>query len=208
MDILKGLKRAWDFLWKDDSAWSLLANVIVAFLLIKFLVYPLLSLGFGTTHPIVAVVSGSMEHNGLDFDEWWNDPDGCCKSGVCVPRSQTYEGYNLTEEQFLSSKFKSGFNKGDLMFLYGPSRYDVGDVLVFRTSSLSEPIIHRVIKVEEFSGQQLLTTKGDNNCGVSPFEKRIAPDRFIGKAFLRVPYLGWIKIGFVEFLNTVRGVVQ
>ena len=56
------LKKTWKFFWDDDSIWSWLANIIVAFLVIRFLVYPLLGLILGTGFPIVAVISESMEH--------------------------------------------------------------------------------------------------------------------------------------------------
>ena len=66
------LKRAWHFIWSEDSILSWIANVILAFLLIYFIVYPVLGFIFGTSFPIVAVVSGSMEHN-ENFNLWWVD---------------------------------------------------------------------------------------------------------------------------------------
>ena len=56
------LKKTWNFFWNDESIWSWLANIIVAFLVIRFLVYPLLGVILGTGYPIVAVISESMEH--------------------------------------------------------------------------------------------------------------------------------------------------
>ena len=55
-------KSSWNFFWKSDSAASWIANVVVAFLVIRFLFYPLLAIILGTPFPIVAVVSESMEH--------------------------------------------------------------------------------------------------------------------------------------------------
>ena len=60
--LKKNLKKTWHFIWEDDSIWSWLVNIILAFVLIKFIVYPSLGFLLNTTHPIVAVVSGSMEH--------------------------------------------------------------------------------------------------------------------------------------------------
>ena len=48
--------KVWWFLWEDDSVWSWLANIVLAFVLIKFIVYPGLGLALQTSHPIVAVV--------------------------------------------------------------------------------------------------------------------------------------------------------
>ena len=66
----KFLKKLWYFLWEENSVWSWIANIALAFILIKFVVYPGIGLILGTNYPIVAVVSGSMEH-GTDFDEWF-----------------------------------------------------------------------------------------------------------------------------------------
>ena len=57
----KKLKRLWHFIWEDNSVWSWIANIVLAFILIKFIVYPSLGFVLGTTHPVVAVVSESME---------------------------------------------------------------------------------------------------------------------------------------------------
>ena len=56
------LKKIWNFIWNDDSIWSWLLNLILAFLIIRYLIYPLLGIILGTSYPIVAVVSESMEH--------------------------------------------------------------------------------------------------------------------------------------------------
>ncbi len=58
----KLLKKIWYFIWEDDSIWSWIVNIILAFVIIKFIVYSGLGFMLSTSHPIVAVVSGSMEH--------------------------------------------------------------------------------------------------------------------------------------------------
>ncbi|MBW2993462.1 hypothetical protein KY317_02720, partial [Candidatus Woesearchaeota archaeon] len=55
--------KTWDFIWNSNSVWSWIVNIILAFVIIKFLLYPGLGLVTGTSHPIVAVVSNSMEHD-------------------------------------------------------------------------------------------------------------------------------------------------
>ena len=62
MDKEGKLKKTWNFFWHDDSLGSWMANIVVAFLVIKFILYPLLGVVLGTSFPIVAVVSESMEH--------------------------------------------------------------------------------------------------------------------------------------------------
>src|SRR3989344_5610508 len=115
-------KKAWNFFWNDDSPWSWIANVIVAFLVIRFLVYPLLGVVLGTSYPIVAVVSESMEHglsNGIlcgqqpeefrqSFDNYWH---ACGK---------WYEQRNITQDDFSTFPFRDGFDKGDVIVLWRP----------------------------------------------------------------------------------------
>ena len=212
------LKKIWNFIWHDDSAASWIVNVILAFVIIKFLVFPGMSLALGTSHPIVAVVSGSMEHDitkeyryfgnpitgpkqwtgqyflcgqkfiedkQVDFDEYWK---------VC---GSWYEKKDITQEQFGDFKMSSGFNKGDLIILHTKENTEVGDVLVF-WSGRSDPIIHRVIEITD-SGY---ITKGDHN---SREDDEVDEEFVIGKALFRVPYLGWIKIWFVQFISIFIG---
>ena len=67
----KNLKKFWHFIWEEDSLLSWIVNIIIAFILIKFIVYPGLGYLLATTHPVVAVVSESMEHNS-NFNAWWD----------------------------------------------------------------------------------------------------------------------------------------
>src|SRR3989344_7659011 len=96
-NIKKFAKRVWHFIWEEDSWASWLVNVLLAFVIIKFLVYPGLGLLFGTQFPIVAVISGSMEHDG-PFNDWWKQ------------HAPWYEENNITKENFMNYPFKNGFN--------------------------------------------------------------------------------------------------
>lgn len=236
--IKNNLKKAWHFIWNDDSPESWAVNILLAFILIKFLVYPGLGLIFGTNYPIVAVVSGSMEHktpsiclnyefktnkygetisNCLKYDENYGE---ICGNTIKKNYFMNFDEYwdtcgdwynkntNITKEEFENFKFKNGFNTGDIMILYGtkPEKIKVGDTMVFTTSTRPDPIIHRVIKVWEEDGQLYYQTKGDHNNGIntSVNEGKISKDRYLGRAVLRVPYLGWIKIGFVNSINWIK----
>ena len=66
--VKKVLKKTWHFLWYEDSLLSWIVNIILAFVLIKFLIYPGIGLVLQTDLPVVAVVSESMDHNMV-----WND---------------------------------------------------------------------------------------------------------------------------------------
>lgn len=177
------LKDLWRFIWYDDSIWSWIVNLIIAFVLVKFIIYPGLGLLLGTSFPVVAVVSGSMEHDG-NFDAFWEQ------------QQNIYVQYGITKEEFEDFRFYNGFNKGDLMVLYSPKDVDVGDVVVFSGDAYA-PLIHRVVKIEN----SLYTTKGDHNLGSRTDEVDINPERVYGKAVFRLPYLGWFKIGFAYILS-------
>jgi hypothetical protein len=187
-DWKKTAKRVWHFIWDEDSIWSWLVNVVLAFVLIKFIVYPGLGFLLATTHPIVAVVSGSMEHDG---SSWW------------AGQQLYYQQFNISEKEFQTFRFKNGFNKGDIMVLIGknPSDLGVGDVIVFN-GGRSDPIIHRIIKKWSENGNLFFQTKGDHNqMSMAGLEQKIPESQVIGKAVVRIPYLGYIKIWFVDLLR-------
>jgi len=192
----KQSKKIWYFIWEDNSIWSWIVNIILAFVLIKFIVYPGLGFLLSTSHPVVAVVSGSMEHNNLGFDKWWE------------LNKIWYIENGINKEEFEAFSLKNGFNKGDIMFLVGRDAEDinVGDVIVFN-SNRKDPIIHRVVKKIKDNDENHFQTKGDNNKdsikNSELDETNLKEDAIIGKAGIRVPLLGYIKIWFVEIIEII-----
>ncbi|MBI2665817.1 signal peptidase I [Candidatus Woesearchaeota archaeon] len=196
-------KKTWAFFWDDDSAWSWLANIIVAFLVIKFIVYPLLGLLLGTSFPIVAVVSESMEHGlhegylcGKQYPEFKDSFENYWEA--C---GRWYENNGISKEQFAAFSFKNGFNKGDVIILWRANKdnLDVGDILVFQGNK-PQPIIHRIVKEWQEDGIHFYQTKGDHNQdSFEPIrEVKISEERVYGQGILRIPYLGWLKILLVD----------
>ncbi|MBS3097226.1 signal peptidase I [Candidatus Woesearchaeota archaeon] len=209
-DIRRAWKKIWYFIWEDNSIWSWIVNIVLAFILIKFVVYPGLGFALSTTHPIVAVVSGSMEHNHLGFNGWWEK------------NKAWYLNNNLTKEEFNEFSLKNGFYKGDIIVLKGkkPKDIKIGDIIVFQ-SRRPDPIIHRVVKKSQIDEDYYFQTKGDNNPGpIIDYrningnridkgasgaikvldETEINENEIIGKALFKIPLLGYIKIWFVEFV--------
>jgi len=206
-------KKTWHFIWEDDSALSWIVNIILAFVIIKFLVYPGLGLLLNTSHPIVAVVSGSMEHKitedmfgknvicgknfpeirSVSFDEFWEYCGHWYLDNTDI-RKQDFEKYN----------FKNGFNTGDIMVLKkkDPKEIKVGDVIVYQ-GKRADPIIHRVVRVYNENGEVYFQTKGDHNPESNKEEERITKEQIIGNSLFKVPFLGWVKIFFVRLINTV-----
>jgi len=213
-------KKTWYFIWESDSILSWIVNIILAFVIIKFLVYPGLGFIMQTSHPVVAVVSGSMEHKTV-YPCIKMDNSGCIQKnydyyGMCGKSFEEKqdvdlnffwetcgewysENTDITLNDFSDFKLKNGFNKGDIMVLRGiePEKIQIGDTIVY-TGTSSYPIIHRVVKIQE--GNTFIT-KGDHNSGSdSPINEK----QIIGKAVFRVPLLGWIKIGFVKLIYVFR----
>ncbi len=206
MEVKPTLKKIWYFLWESDSIWSWIVNFIIAFILVKFIVYPGLGYLLGTTFPVVEVVSGSMEHDG-SFDDWWQS-SAYCDGNECT-QEQWYANHNVSKEIFDEYRFKNGFNKGDIMVLLGvePKTIKTGDVIVFMSKERSDPIIHRVmIKNGDETSGFVFQTKGDHNVdsGVG-LDTDIQESNILGKAVFRIPYLGWIKIAAVSVYDAVRG---
>lgn len=199
--------KVWYFIWEDDSILSWVVNIILAIILIKFVVYPGLGLILGTQFPIVAVVSDSMEHENtaktekLQFDEWWQI------------HNEFYKSKNITHEEFREFPFHKGFNKGDLMVLVGsePSKTREGDILVFMAGK-PEPIIHRIVDIKNNSRSSVYETKGDNNQNqIKSFwldEENVTQESVVGKAVLRIPYLGWVKITAVDLFFSVVNILR
>ena len=195
MDFKKLVKRMWHFIWEEDSLLSWIVNIILAFVLIKFIIYPAIGFAMQTNYPLVAVISESMVHE-TNFDTFWEQ------------KQDFYEKFNITKSDFEGYKFKNGFNKGDIMFLRGrdPGNIKIGEILVFKgTPEYPYPIIHRVISKNQEKEVYYFQTKGDHNSiSINGLETSINQDRILGVAIFRIPYVGWIKIWFVDLINLFK----
>lgn len=96
------------------------------------------------------------------------------------------------------------------MILYGskPDDLEQGDVLVFKAAR-PDPIIHRIVQKTYTNEGYVVQTKGDHNAKSinTPDlnEIVITEQQLIGKAIVRIPYLGYVKIWFVELANFLLG---
>jgi hypothetical protein len=197
MNLKHNLKKTWDFLWKSNSIWSWIIDLILVFLIVKFIFFPLFALIFATPLPFVIVESDSMHHEGT-FDDWHEE------------FGDWYESRGMTKQEILTWDFVNGLDKGDIVVVFGkePNQYELGDIIIFQTVAQKTPIIHRVVEVDERGQEFVFSTKGDNNerqlsyLGLN-IEKDIREENVLGKAVFRVPYLGWIKLVFVESLNSI-----
>jgi signal peptidase I len=175
------LKQFYNYL-KKDTLDSWIVSLVLIIVFIKLIFFPGLSFVTGSPLPLVVVESCSMFHS-TGLDEWWDSSEN----------SKWYESNDITKEEFSNSAFHNGLNKGDIIFVWGRSSYNLGDIIIF-TSQTQHPLIHRVVSLEPTS------TKGDNNPTQLPnkLESNIKEEQIIGKAAVRIPLIGWVKLIFFE----------
>jgi len=176
----ESLKKVWDFL-QGDGWPSFVVVLILAFIIIKFIFFPGLSLLTGTSLPIVIVESCSMYHQHAGLGEIFKSP--------------VYNNFGITLNDTKNWDFKNGLTKGDVIFVVAPKHLKIGDIIIFN-GGVSHPIIHRLIKVGD-----TYETKGDNyrtNSRQLPSERNIKKNQIIGKALFKVPLVGWLKLIFFE----------
>jgi hypothetical protein len=194
----KEIKKRWD---KYTEGWF--GTVVYLFLGFVIAYSFNLFLGFvlNTETPVVAVFSCSMEHN--TYNNWFcnlRQDDVCGKDidgydttnfddywRLC---GSWYESQNISKEDFESFIFNDGLGVGDMIIVLNTKKFDVGDIAIFDTELRKYPIIHRIYSV---SGDTLMT-KGDNNSSPDSFSK----SKIHGKAILKIPLLGWVKILFTK----------
>jgi signal peptidase I len=216
------VKKGWNWIWNSDSVWSWLVALLVIFVFVKFIFFPILSIILGTSLPLAGVESSSMDHqitesglgslsicgsyggakDYLDFEGYWD---------IC---GEWYEDHEINKNKFRSFPLRNGFNKGDIVVVYGRFSPELGDVIIFKPNLESlapRPIVHRIVNLEEVNNELVMGTKGDHNAdqltksnnALRTDETNIKEDQIIGKVVFRIPYLGWLKIWVTELINWV-----
>ena len=175
---IRPISKTWDYLKKDTwDSW--LVSLVLIIIVIRFLIFPALSIATQTPLPIVVVESCSMYHS-QGLDKWWEE------------NSFWYDENDVTKSEFSDFSLKNGLNKGDIVFVWGRGSYEKGDIIIFEANTRN-PIIHRIMEEDPIS------TKGDNNPSQIAFEQNIDENKIIGKAVGKIPLIGWIKLIFFEF---------
>ncbi len=189
--VKKFFKKFWYTLWKDNSLKGWILSLIIIFVFIRFIFFPILSLTTGTSLPLAIVESCSMYHSGnlfSDFGAWWQRHE------------MKYSVFGINETEFSHFSLKNGFSKGDILFIVGanPKNIRIGDIIIFNAGQQA-PVIHRVINITQSDGKYYFSTIGDDNNGQLSFENGISQDQIVGKAVFRIaPFLGWAKLVFYE----------
>ena len=181
-------KKIWHFLWHEESLISYAVFIIVAFVILKFIVFPGLLFATGYSD-IAAVVSSSMYHGGDQFEHSfyaWLD----------------FHGYEPEEvEQW---PFMKGLNVGDVILVrkVPAEEIQVGDIILFYAPK--GQIIHRVIEVKQVGDSYFYTTKGDANVAVMTIETDIPYSEIKGKLVNKIPFFGYPKVALTYVIPKFR----
>lgn len=202
MKFKEALKKFWFLLWEDNSLKGWIFSIVFLFIFIKLIFFPGLNFITGTSTSLAIVESCSMYHNTNflffhNFDTW------------DLSQEQKYSQFGITKSDFEKFSMKNGFNKGDILFMTRatPEKLKVGDIILFNANQ-KNPIIHRIVKIQNINGEYVFTTIGDNNpysfnstnnnLGID--ETNIKPNQLVAKASVNiVPYLGWGKLIFQDW---------
>lgn len=90
-----------------------------------------------------------------------------------------------------SESMEPKINKGDIVIVEKVTGDDIkklkeGEVLVYKHNDMV--VVHRIVRVKEYNGAVYFNTKGDNNGEEDSWT--ISEELVIGKAILKIPYLG------------------
>ena len=177
-------KKIWHFLWEEESALSYVVFIAVAFILLKFLVFPAALFVTGYSD-VAAVVSGSMYHGDAQFNHSFNT---------------WLEFHGYTQEQVSAWPFQNGLNVGDVILVkeFPAEQIKVGDIILFYAPQ--GQIIHRVIETKQVGNDTYYSTKGDANVASLTVEQDIPYSEIKGKLVSKIPFLGYPKVALTYIL--------
>jgi len=225
-NIIKNIKKFWNWTWNSDSFLSWIVALALIFIIVKYIFFPSLSLIMGTSLPLAGVESSSMDHQ-IVKDDFGNL--GLCGEGYSEQNKEHinfnkywekcgewYENNEITKNQFSDFSLKNGFKKGDIVIVWGRFTPKIGDIIIFKPnpeSTAPRPIVHRIVNIDKNQETQkiIIQTKGDHNEKqltqsnnlYKTDETNIKENQIIGKVIFKIPYLGWFKIWAVELLKMV-----
>ncbi len=168
---------------------EVLKGILLA-IIIYFVIQVSLVVSTGVDNPISVVISGSMDHKGYDFDQWWD-----------IKESE-YHNYGINKDMFELFPCTNGFSKGDLLLIKSihPTNIKVGDVIVFQRENDSIPIVHRVVHISMYQDVLYFLTKGDYNPVADNYYsgsiQGINEEHVIGKVRSVFPDIGNITLWF------------
>ncbi|MBN1785447.1 MAG: signal peptidase I [Candidatus Methanofastidiosa archaeon] len=163
---------------------------ILLAIILYFIIQISLVFATGVDDPVSVVISGSMDHRGYDFDQWWE------------MKGEEYSLFGITKDDFLSYEYKDGFSRGDILLITDIAVQDikVGDVIVFSRGEDTIPIVHRVVSISYYEDEYYFITKGDYNPIADNFQTDGVPgineQNVLGEVSGILPEVGKITLFF------------
>lgn len=96
-----------------------------------------------------------------------------------------------------TSSMESVIKAGSIVVVLKTQRVKLGDIITYQTPQNTEPVTHRIIKVQNIHGKTFFITKGENNTTEDPYP--ISQEELIGKVILALPYLGAILKNYTSY---------
>lgn len=106
------------------------------------------------------------------------------------------------------------FQNGQITFYIPTNNADVGDIIIYKSPTKYTYVIHRVIQVNNYQGQERYVTQGinpitnpypDTSVGLEP--QGGVPQNYvvgkvvsIGKMSFSIPYLGYLSLLFSQII--------
>jgi signal peptidase len=79
---------------------------------------------------------------------------------------------------------------------------EIGDVIVFNTPTVSDPVVHRIVASwQNGSNYTFFKTNGDNN--IPPDSWIVGEDDVIGMVVIRIPHIGWFLLAMQTNLGKI-----
>ncbi|MFQ6136331.1 MAG: signal peptidase I [Candidatus Hydrothermarchaeales archaeon] len=110
----------------------------------------------------------------------------------------------------VSNSMAPTFYKGDLVIVRGidPDQLLRGDIIVYQNPAKGIPIVHRVVKIEDYEGSLLFYTKGDHNFYTdqdprSGISTPVKGEWINGRVIFIIPKLGYFKLGTMELIHKI-----
>lgn len=104
---------------------------------------------------------------------------------------------NIRSFVVLSGSMSPSIPTGSVIYTQKQSEYMVGDVIAFQKGN--QVITHRLMIIEGAGGNTQFKTMGDANDSLD--QESIAPDKVLGKVFLKAHHIGFL----VVFLKSIPG---
>lgn len=108
--------------------------------------------------------------------------------------NKTYRAYIVQ-----SGSMAPALAVGSIVFTKSEANYSKGDIITFTQNN--SQITHRIVSVSFEGGEPVFTTKGDANEEAD--SAAVRPSQIVGKAFIVIPYIGYLA----DFVRTPKGFV-